>query len=258
MYKHISSADETLLKMYGNRTAANCAAYLLPHIKSSSMILDVGCGPGRITSDFARIATSGTIIGIDAGAPIIALASSTYPSSEFANLSFKVGDAYHLDFPDDTFDIVHCHQLLIHVGKPGPVEVLKEFQRVCKPGGIVAAREASTSVWSLKPESALVREHYTAMLKVTEVMGLNNDAGRKVEGWAKEAGFSKVKLSKSWLENPGFGEGLTGPMADKVARMGGWSQRDVDAWRGAWKDWETVEGREFLMECGEVLCWKAM
>lgn len=42
----------------GISTAESCAAYLLPHLKSTPLkLLDVGCGPGSITADFAQILT---------------------------------------------------------------------------------------------------------------------------------------------------------------------------------------------------------
>jgi hypothetical protein len=44
-----------ITKLYGERTAQINCQHLLPHIKVDSNILDVGCGPGRITSDFVRL-----------------------------------------------------------------------------------------------------------------------------------------------------------------------------------------------------------
>ena len=56
------------------------------------------------------------------------------------NVAFVAADVHTLDFPDDTFDIVHAHQVLQHVADP--VGALREMRRVCAPGGIVAARDA--------------------------------------------------------------------------------------------------------------------
>ena len=52
-------------------------------------------------------------------------------------MAFTVGDVYQLDFPDDSFDVVHAHQLLQHL--TDPVAALREMRRVCRPGGLVAA-----------------------------------------------------------------------------------------------------------------------
>ena len=46
---------ESVLRSHRMRTAANSAAYLLPHLHDSDSLLDIGAGPGTITIDLARI-----------------------------------------------------------------------------------------------------------------------------------------------------------------------------------------------------------
>src|SRR5665213_1114293 len=46
--------DDSVLRSHRWRTAANSAAYLLPHLAPGLDLLDVGCGPGTITCDLAR------------------------------------------------------------------------------------------------------------------------------------------------------------------------------------------------------------
>ena len=46
---------------------------------------------------------------------------------------------YQLGYPDGTFDVVHAHQVLQHLSDP--VAALAEMRRVCRPGGLVAARD---------------------------------------------------------------------------------------------------------------------
>lgn len=46
---------ESVLRSHRWRTAENSAAYLLPHLDSDTVLLDVGAGPGTITADFAGI-----------------------------------------------------------------------------------------------------------------------------------------------------------------------------------------------------------
>jgi ubiquinone/menaquinone biosynthesis C-methylase UbiE len=56
-----------------------------------------------------------------------------------ANIHFEVGDARQLTFGDGTFDVVHAHRVLQHL--PDPVTALAEMRRVCRPGGLIAARD---------------------------------------------------------------------------------------------------------------------
>lgn len=54
------------------------------------------------------------------------------------NLSFSIEDVHALSFPDDSFDVVHAHQVLQHVGDP--VTALREMRRVAVPGDRRRAR----------------------------------------------------------------------------------------------------------------------
>src|SRR5512147_687271 len=102
---------ESVLRSHTWRTAANSAAYLLGSLKPHMRILDIGCGPGTITADLAELVPDGHV---------------------------TVADVHALDHPDDTFCVVHAHQVLQHVGDP--VQALREMRRVTRPGGFIAVR----------------------------------------------------------------------------------------------------------------------
>lgn len=53
------------------RTADVDAGFLLPHIKKSDRILDVGCGPGTITTGFAKHASEGSVVGVDLSEDVV-------------------------------------------------------------------------------------------------------------------------------------------------------------------------------------------
>ena len=97
----------------------------LHNIKS---ILDVGCGDGKITADFARQSVAevssviGTVevaatlplsrvIGVDSSPAMISYATKKYPTSQYPNLSFSCVDARHLDF-EQKFDLIFSNATL--------------------------------------------------------------------------------------------------------------------------------------------------
>lgn len=134
--------DDATLKAHQERTANVVAAYLLPHIRSSDDILDVGCGPGTITLGLAGQAPEGRTVGIDYSSTAIEAAKKAAEAEGAPkNAEFKTGDAYALEWKDASFDIVHAHQCLIHL--EDPVQALREMQRVCKSQGRIGAREGS-------------------------------------------------------------------------------------------------------------------
>ena len=65
---------ESVLRSHTWRTAENSSAYLLPELRPGQRLLDVGCGPGTITSDLALLVAPGEAVGIDAAADVVAQA----------------------------------------------------------------------------------------------------------------------------------------------------------------------------------------
>jgi SAM-dependent methyltransferase len=95
--------------------------------------LDVCCGPGYIAG--AAQFRGGDAHGLDVAQTMVALAARLYP-----NVSFRVGDATALPWPDGLFDAVVCSFGVHHLSDP-QVGVT-EFARVVRTGGRVAF-----SVW---------------------------------------------------------------------------------------------------------------
>jgi SAM-dependent methyltransferase len=129
---------DSVLRSHRWRTADNSAGYLLPHLRPGMSLLDVGCGPGTITADLATRLAPGRVVGLDASAEVIHEARKGAADGP-AGLSYEVGDLFQLDYDDGAFDVVHAHQVLQHVGDP--VAALVEMKRVCRSGGLVAARD---------------------------------------------------------------------------------------------------------------------
>ena len=96
-------------------------------------ILDVGCGPGNFTREFAAEATDGLVVGLDASKTMLARAVAE-PGGP--NLAYVRGDASALPFRDATFQGVCCFAALYLIEDPG--RAIGEIVRVLAPGGRVA------------------------------------------------------------------------------------------------------------------------
>lgn len=186
---------ESVLRSHRSRTAANSAAHLVPLLRAGMSVLDVGCGPGTVTVDLARLVGPGKVIGVDAATPILESARELAASSGVDNVSFEYANAYKLPFEDNTFDVVHAHQLLQHLSDP--IAAITEMRRVAKPGGIVAARDADYGAMTWYPESPGLTEWNTLYHEVTAAYGYQADAGRRLLSWFQEAGFAPDDLTAS-------------------------------------------------------------
>jgi ubiquinone/menaquinone biosynthesis C-methylase UbiE len=259
-YEHFKGEDPSVTKLYGDRTILTSCAYLFPHIKPDMTILDVGCGPGTITAGLSKIVVGGNVTGVDVTDAIIERARSTFSRSEFLNLTFAVGNAMNLsEFKDNSFDIVHAHQVLVHL--TDPLQALKEFYRICKPGGIVACREGNgRRILSLKPDLPAIRQYWDNMVAFMDKTGGHMDAGAHLEEWAQKVGFQdhggKIVLNKGEVRLPSLSAGMKGETAEQVIKAGIATRDQMDVWREAWEEFGRTMDNEFVLETGEILCWK--
>ncbi|HWE56422.1 MAG TPA: methyltransferase domain-containing protein [Acidimicrobiales bacterium] len=181
--------QESVLRSHRWRTAANSAAYLLPHLRSGMTLLDVGCGPGTITRDLATLVAPGRVVGIDRAESVIESAASPGP------VDFRVGDVYALDAADGSFDVVHAHQVLQHLSDP--VAALTEMRRVLAPGGILAVRDSDYGAFLWAPDAPRLdrwREIYTEVCRRNDA---DANAGRHLPEWVAAAGFTGLEVSSS-------------------------------------------------------------
>lgn len=81
------------------------------NLKGDESVLDIGCGDGKITADFATTLLKGRVTGVDSSPDMIAHATRTYASKQYPNLSFACVDARSLDF-DQEFDLCFSNATL--------------------------------------------------------------------------------------------------------------------------------------------------
>src|SRR5215472_16310341 len=93
-------------------------------------VLEIGCGLGTDGARFARAGAEYT--GVDLTEAAIDLARRRFQLFDLPG-SFRPADAEHLDFPDQSFDLVYSHGVLHHT--PDTAGAVKEIHRVLRPRG---------------------------------------------------------------------------------------------------------------------------
>ncbi|MEV3988124.1 class I SAM-dependent methyltransferase [Streptomyces sp. NPDC049837] len=255
---------ESVLRSHRWRTAANSAAYLLGEVRPGLDVLDVGCGPGTITADLAAlVAPGGSVTAVDAAGDILEQARATADERGLDNVRFAVADVHALDFPDDSFDIVHAHQVLQHVGDP--VLALREMRRVCRPGGVVAARDSDYAAFVWYPELPVLDEWQELYQRVARSNGGEPNAGRRLLSWARQAGFSDITATagtwcyatageRAWWSGL-WADRTTASVYARLAVDGGHAtEPELAAIAEGWREWGRQDDGWFLVPHGEVLC----
>ncbi|MFC7344699.1 class I SAM-dependent methyltransferase [Saccharopolyspora griseoalba] len=186
---------ESVLRSHTWRTARNSAAYLLDDLEPGVRVLDIGCGPGTITLDFAELVAPGPVLGVDNAADPLEIARANAAERGVRNAEFAEADVYALPHADDSFDVVHAHQVLQHL--TDPVAALREMRRVCRPGGVVAARDADYGGMRWSPDIPGLDRWLELYRSVARANRAFPDGGKHLKGWAMRAGFAEVSCTGS-------------------------------------------------------------
>jgi SAM-dependent methyltransferase len=253
---------ESVLRSHTWRTAENSAAYLLPHLRPGLSLLDVGCGPGTITVDLARLVAPGLVVGLDASNEVIAQAEAYASTTGVTNLRFETGDLFALAYDDAAFDVVHAHQVLQHLGDPR--SALRELRRVLRPGGVLAARDSDYSAFTWAPANPALDRWRQIYLAVTERNGHDARIGPSLLGLAQAAGFTDVSVSSTcWtFAEPQSREWWGGLWADRVrfSRLAEQAvtyelsdTEELDSIADAFLDWAATPDGVFVTPHVEIL-----
>jgi ubiquinone/menaquinone biosynthesis C-methylase UbiE len=252
---------ESVLRSHRWRTADNSCAYLLPHLAPGQRLLDVGAGPGTITADLAERVAPGRVTALEATEEALGLSRAEL-GRRGIDADFVVGDVHHLDLPDNSFDVVHAHQVLQHVADP--VRALREMRRVCRPGGVVAVRDSDYAAFALYPAAPELDRWMELYQAAARANGGEPDAGRRLLSWARAADFTDVTPSAStWCfatpEDRDYWGGmwadriLTSALATQLLDEGLSTSDELHRISRAWTAWSQDPDAWIALLHGEIL-----
>jgi len=173
-------------------------------------------------------------------------------------------DLAALSFADATFDVVHAHQVLQHVADP--VAALREMARVCRPGGVVAARDSDYAAFAWWPDLPELTEWRELYRRVARANGGEPDAGRRLLSWARAAGLGDrvVATSSTWcFATPAdrawwgglWAERVVGSaLGDRAVALGLAERADLARLADGWRAWAAAPDGWFSVLHGEIRC----
>ncbi|KAK4501515.1 hypothetical protein PRZ48_007324 [Zasmidium cellare] len=263
---YMQGHDASTLASHRTRSAEKQADYLLPRITATSRILDVGCGPGTITCDFAKLASQGEVIGVDYSETAVGSAQAEAEERGITNVKFRTGTAHKLPFDDETFDIVHCHAVLVHI--PDVPAALKEMRRVCKTGGYVAAGEPDWETCIVHPYDPRLERWIEVHRELKRRENVEPRCGRYLGSWALEAGFAQDKITVAcdvlhyfgaeqvrwWGEL--YSKRMQTEVGERALKYGVATAEEVEQFATAYLRWSQTEGALWAMTRMKLLAEK--
>jgi ubiquinone/menaquinone biosynthesis C-methylase UbiE len=110
--------------------------YRRANLLRAERVLDVGCGTGVLTEELAR-RTRGEVTGLDLDPSRVAFARALgrHERAQGGEVRYQEGNALDLPYPEDHFEVVLCHFLLLWV--VDPQRAVHEMARVTRRGGCV-------------------------------------------------------------------------------------------------------------------------
>ncbi|WP_408899588.1 class I SAM-dependent methyltransferase [Nocardioides sp. R1-1] len=156
----------------------------LAGIAPSSPVLDVGCGPGMLTSELVRRQGASLVAAVDPVATFVSAAAAAHPGADVRQAA-----AEDLPFPDEAFGATLA-QLVVHF-MSDPAAGLAEMRRVTRPGGRVSA-----CVWDHGGGSGALSDFWRAVLavdpSVTDETGLPGSHAGDLTRLLSAAGLREV------------------------------------------------------------------
>jgi ubiquinone/menaquinone biosynthesis C-methylase UbiE len=251
---------ESVLRGHRARTAENSAAYLLPRLRPTDRLLDVGSGPGTITADLARLVAE--VVAVEVTEEAAALTRAELERQGVANAEVRVADVQSLDLTDDSFDVVHAHQVLQHL--TDPVAALREMARVCRPGGVIAVRDVDYGAFVTHPADEGLDRWLDLYYRVARRNAGEPDAGRRLLSWAHAAGLRNVTATTSswcysspaereWWGNSWAGRATSSAFAEQAVAYGLATAAELEEIAAAWLRWRDADDGWLGMLHGELL-----
>ncbi len=165
--------------------------YELMQVGSGDTVLDLGCGPGLDTVRLAGLTgSSGCVIGIDSDPEMISLAEKrARVQGVVGTATHLLADAAALPLPDASVNSARSERLFQHL--EDPAAVLRELQRILRPGARLVLMDADHGTWSTATAERETERQLARFFADTQMR--NGYAGRDLGHHLEQAGFVEIE-----------------------------------------------------------------
>jgi len=136
IYRRIAPSYDLWAWLTESRARDRCLE--LADVHDGEDVLEVAAGTGLAFARVLQANPSGRNEGIDLTEAMLVRAEKKAARSGSSNYRLRIGDAYAMDFPDNSFDVLINNYMFDLLPQQDFIAVLEEFRRVLRPGGRLA------------------------------------------------------------------------------------------------------------------------
>lgn len=155
------------------------------HIKDGESVLEVAVGTGILFEKILQLNPTGRNEGIDLTEEMLSRARARVEKLGASGYVLKVGDAYHLQYPDNSFDVVLNNYMFDLIPEKDFVAILSEFRRVLGKGGRIV-------LVNMTKGSRLFNAVWEWLYRIQPSL-LGGCRGIELKPYLEKVGFEKIR-----------------------------------------------------------------
>lgn len=172
-------------------------------LKEGLRVADIGCGVGLVSQWIAQqVSPSGEVLGVDVSSAQVETATRLATEAGISNVRYSIGSAYNTGLPKESFDLVYCRFLLMHLANP--LQALQEMHSLLKPGGILAVEDGDFTAPFCWPPSKAFERCFELYRAAGARQGAHFEIGKMLFELVCKCGLKEVQLT---LAQPIFSSG---------------------------------------------------
>lgn len=161
-------------------------------LPADATLVDVGCGPGLLSAELARLAPEGRVIGIDADPKLLELARARCADQGLAHAEFVQAWADDTPLQSGVADLTYARFLFQHL--PKPVDAMKEMARIVRSGGQVMVVDTDDGGLVVDPPVEGLDQLLEGSHIGQAARGGDRHVGRKLRRYMHAAGLVDIRL----------------------------------------------------------------
>jgi ubiquinone/menaquinone biosynthesis C-methylase UbiE len=187
------SAEEDRLAVQARAALAMELAYFMKlGLPTDATLVDIGCGPGLLSAELARLAPQGRVIGVDADPKLLDLARARCAEQGLGHAEFVQAWADDTPLPSGGADLSYARFLFQHL--PKPIDAMKEMVRIVRPGGQVMIVDTDDGGLVVDPPVEGLDRLIAGSHAGQAARGGDRHIGRKLRRYMHAAGLVDIKL----------------------------------------------------------------